>query len=646
MALEITPGKLLEEVESAQDWRDKHLTALGEMIRATHGPHYSRSEGSVFASENNWYAYLNLMVPRLVYDNPRFRVRTRRPGVQLGVADAIRHGLNRWARDFGLATTLERLAYDFCYVWFACYVTSEPQPGKLADQAYLFDKAGIPEFGDSSVMWPSVYRIPPGQLLLDAQARHPREARIIGHEWECDHEDLILRARAKPDEGWNMKEIKNLSPGEDSLTDQRFGAEAYGSDQQPHNPDRERVKLKDLWIAELELPDSPGAEEGYHGTIVTIGHGGGNDGETGKGAFVRKPRPFYGPPSGPYIIQGAYQLPDKLYPLSPLVAIEGQTRELNRHARAWSRSAEHHKRVILYDERDTKTAMKIKKAKHDFFVGIPGFEKQKYAEAVIGGATREQTEAYAFLHDRLQRVSGMDDAQQGNVTGKGTATEHSIVDEATSTRSAFVKQRFTGGVVEICKKVAWYMFHDDRIVFPLGEEAADDLNMEDPLFVGGNQDPESEGTFEDLELEIEPYSLERTNQGEHLRRSIEVVDRVVAYGQAMPMMPWIDWGLVFDFLGDALNETRMSDMVDVEAAIAQGAAMQTDAKDQPRLWKDSGSTGDAGGASSSVKAQSGIGAQLPGLGTTPSAPTSGFEGNQSGAGAAQRTTGAGAPGRL
>ena len=104
--LSTEPKDLYMEIEAAEELRAKHLASIGSQIEKYHGPFYKEGHYGSYAAENHYYEYISLIVPRLVFDNPRVRVGTRRPGTQDMVAQAIRLGLNRWIRDTNLRESL------------------------------------------------------------------------------------------------------------------------------------------------------------------------------------------------------------------------------------------------------------------------------------------------------------------------------------------------------------------------------------------------------------------------------------------------------------------------------------------------------------------------------------------------------------
>ena len=79
--LKTTPTGLIEEIQAACKARDEHLEQYEAMLARYHGPYYKQADQpDDYSPENSYYQYISVMVPRLVYDNPRVRVQSRRGG--------------------------------------------------------------------------------------------------------------------------------------------------------------------------------------------------------------------------------------------------------------------------------------------------------------------------------------------------------------------------------------------------------------------------------------------------------------------------------------------------------------------------------------------------------------------------------------
>lgn len=598
--LNVNASSLLEEIRAAERLRDKHLSSFGEQVERFHGPYWKGdSMNADYSPENHYYEYISLMVPRLIFDNPRVRVRTRRPGSQKFVAEAVRHALNRWAKDTSLRKVLRDTATDMLFN-FSVVMTSEEVNKSL--------KPHMDTTGNSKPMWPTCTRIPQNKFFIDPAATGVHDARFVGHKWIRDHEDLLDLAYDDKDAGWNVEAIENLKPTTD---EKELGR------REKDLPDRDEVVCYEVWIPEIELEDSLGPEEGFHGTIYTLGVvSGGDDDEEDRRAMIREPRPYYGPRWGPYTMFGVYKVPNAIYPLSPLMAIEGQVQDLNDHVLATSRSADQYKKLILVDNTDPKFAQRVKDAHDNYVIPVSGLERQRVVQAEVGGMTAQQLSYIQTARERLDRNSGIHDAQRGNVEGRGTATEIQVATEASTVRMAYIRQQFTDAVEQLLRTVAWFFYYDDRVIIPLGEEGQRALGLEDPWLVGGDHDPESGATFDDLELEIEPYSMARTTEGQHQQRVMQMYQLILQTAPLMPQMPFVNWKELLYHLGDAMNYPEIGELIDT--TMAQGMGEQQRAEEQRAMFeKHAGVAGKARPQTtqaSKISQPPDIGAgQLPGI---------------------------------
>ena len=571
--LNIEPKNLLEEVQAAERLRDAHLSSMSEQVERYHGPFYKKDYTQEYTGENHYYEYMSLMIPRLIYDNPRVRVTSRRSGTQELVAAAMPYAINNWVKETHFRKTLELLAAD-TLLNFGVALISETENRTLSPSKVQQDAV--------TPMWPRCTRVPQHRFIVDPIAATMEEARFVGHKWIRDKEDLLELAKKSDD--WNAKAIEDLG----TTTDREELGRTYSD-----MPDRKEIICYEIWVPEHQLEDALGPDDGFHGTIFTIGVTQNPDADSFKTAYIRKPRAYYGPSTGPYVMFGIYPVPNSIYPLSPLVAIEGQVAELNLHVASASRAAEQYKKLILVDNTDPKFVQRVKDASDNFVIPVSGLERQRVVQAEVGGMSPAQLSYLQIARDRLDRNSGVSDAQRGNVEGRGTATEVAVAAEASTIRIAFIKQQYADAVQRVLETVAWFFYYDDRVVAPLGLEGAADLGLENPWLVGGDPDRESGATFEDLELDIEPYSMERTSEGNHQRRIMEMFQLIMNTAPMVPQMPYINWKDLFSKLGDALNIPAMADIVNVDMATAMAGAPPQPNPEQMRFEKDVGKAGKA-----------------------------------------------------
>tara|TARA_R110002124_G_scaffold113388_1_gene267711 strand:+ start:8084 stop:9874 length:1791 start_codon:yes stop_codon:yes gene_type:complete len=574
--LDLSPGNFYNEIQVAEEFRDKHLLGLEDLIEQFIGPSYNGlSSEDNFLPENHVYEYLSLTVPRLIYDNPRVHVSTRRPVSQRGVAMAIEHGVNRWCRDTDCKETLQRLAYDMLLGFGVCITLEEPIKG------YGVVDAGAPH-------WPVLHRLSPSRWFMDPMALSMQDARFCGHRMIRDKDDLLAEASVDP--SWNKEVIEALAA---SAEVEETRGSSYNS-----APNRNEVVCYEVWVPEKIIDGSPGPDLGFNGTIYTMAVSNpGDDDEESRADFIRKPRPYYGPPTGPYTMFGAYVVPDCPYPLSPIVATQPQVMELNEHVKAATTSAAQYKKLVLVDAKNKKLVNDIKNQPDNFVIPVDGIDRDSVVPIELGGITNQQLTYMQVCRDRLDRNSGMQDAQRGVVTGDATATEIQVAEASGSLRFAYIHRQYQDSVRKVMKSAAWYLYHDERIVFPLGVEAAEDMGVPEPIFQGGMHMQSTGATFQDLELEIDTYSMQRANEPLLQRKAMEAFNLIVQAAQVMQTTPFIDWDSLLKKLGDAMNMPELGELIDQRMMQEMLAQQQQQEQMESMAAMSRGGGGGGGGAS-------------------------------------------------
>lgn len=548
------PNVAGREVEYAEKERDKRIAIFESQQKSRYvSPFFDSYQGTEtdvegnYSPENHYFEVVALMLPRLAFSNPSVTCTSRRLGPQEEVAIAMKHGLNRWVVDSHLEKRTSQLAVDYLFNYAVAHVSMIENPTINPDQH------------ESTPMWPEVNRVSQGDFFRDPLAQSPDTVRFCGHSYLIDKEDMVDIAKEEnkedKDAGWSISDIEAVPPG-------------YGEEEDLEDaPDRGQLLIKEIWVRGYEDEKHPGPDEGFHGTTFYYAFPASMDTENNMPIPIRDPQPFYGPATGPYVVGGMYYVPDEAYHLSSMVANEGPTRDLNRHARAMSDSMARYKNLILADNTDPLFADKVQNADHDLVLAIDGMDKAKVINMPVGGISPEWVSYFGLSKDRLDRASGIHEAMRGAITGKGTATETALADQAADTRIAWVKHQFTTFVETILSTVGWYMYHNDDVKFPIGRDAADELGVEEgmvPMFEGGDTDRESGASYEDLELKIEVMSMEHTSEATLQRRALQLLEVLTMVAQVAPTAPYIPWKDILNQVGQGLNIPGLAENFDIE----------------------------------------------------------------------------------
>lgn len=540
-------------IEHAESARNAHIDVSLRLAMQLKGGAFNSADANEWA-ENPVYEFLSLIVPRIVFDNPKFFCHSDAgPEAQM-VAGAIETALNRLVKDLNLRDDLQLLATDIMMGYAFGMVTREPLPG------YDPSEEGRP-------YRPVMVRIPAAWGFFDPMALTFQLCRFVGHQIPTDKPQLLEAAKKDKKLGWDIKKLEALTTTHEIHPDQ-----AKVRDQPPES---NQILIKEIWVPDSteDVSDHPGPSEGFHGTIYTLGVGGG----AGTGSFVRKPRAYFGPKTGPYFMGGIHTVPNSVFPLSPLVATMDQQQQLMRISKAMAESAARYRRFIVVNEKDRKLAQKLQSAKHDTVVPVPGFDGTNISHQEVGGITAQMIEQRRSAREELMTSLGMSDALRGNVTGVGTATENTIAEQASTVRLAYMKQQFGNVVRDIGRKFAWFMHADDETMMPQG---ANEEGVRE-WFLGGTDGGVS---YDDLEIDLDVASMERMNEGKMQQSFNQAAQFIINTAPLIPQTPWVNWSEFYSIGGKVWHMPGMDKLVDpaFAAAMSGGDPEQTP-RETPKL---------------------------------------------------------------
>jgi hypothetical protein len=493
---------------------------------------------------------------------------------------ALEDAGNRWILDTNYQREREKLGTDFCFAWSVAIVTQGARTG--------FEQAEDP------VMTPKAIRLSPRRFGWDPLSLSIEEARYMYHVMIRDKDDILEDAKDEKS-GWIKENIESV-PTDIDAKGLRNKYE-YGE-----TPSRNEVIYYEIWVPEYTLPEDDDFWSGmskeektrYHGTIFTVAWAS-EDGK-GQAAYLRDPRPFFGPRWGPYIVGGQYTVPDESAPLSALTANEGQIQELNNQARANNNAAQRRKTLALVDGLKPAMINKLAAAPDGDIVAVSGIEKNKVIEIEVGGASQDAQMREFELRGRVDRNLAMGDAVRGQVSGAGTATENAIAAQASSALTGFVDMKFVEFEKRLFRSVLWYFDQDERSVLPLGREYGVFVGGQSPeqmsegirravkagymprdqgdamiQMLGQMTDTDEEGSgmsFDDLEIHIDAVR----NDGSEVQKMIAASNAVMQMLPAVMSIPFWDWKSWLKRWGEAFNMPDLDQYLNLDAA-AEMASM-------------------------------------------------------------------------
>jgi hypothetical protein len=570
MSFPTTPMGIWEEIQVAELDTKARLRSWDDLVGKYVGPFFERNTESSehrYDPENHAYEVVRFYLPQLIYSNPRVRVRSRMYGADRA-ALKFQHVVNQWVQDRYFGEFLLMPVADSLFGYGATLMTREEHP-------FLKLENGKP------AMTVAKSRISPHAFFSDPLATDRESRRYQGHFYARDKDDALEYAQEHQDEGWNPDVISGLPTG--TAMDRLHRPGAWRE-----RLDREELVFCEVWVPEVELGEP---EEGYNGALYTLAVGVGDNGEA-FAEFPRDPQPYFGPNWGPYNLYDIFPVPDRKDRLAPLVATEGQARDWNRHARGVSNSAARYKRIILVDSDNPNLVEQVRDESHDEVIPVSGLEKDQVIPLEVGGITEQNIAYLEICKERVERVSGMSEAQRGQVQGQATATEAAIAAAAGDLGTEFVKLQEQRAVRRDLLGVAWHVNYDDEFRQALGPDAAEELGVElaegeIPVLKGGNP----EIPFEELALELEPMSMERVTNAQNQRRMVEAFTFALQLAQTKLTIPGFDADGFANAIGEAMNVPGLGEYIAGVPVAGSDEAMQAVQMMSPTAQALQGSAG-------------------------------------------------------
>ena len=484
-----SPQGLAEAVRSADDrmrpFRRHRLLFLKQYA----GPYYSAGAGTAVADMlgpqplNMVYSLVSVVLPHLIARSPRAMIRTPLERLR-GQAEVFALAWDHLAREIDLGRSLRTVVTDALFgagvmkVGLApgAEVESLSEPG-----GYLHD-AGQP-FADPVDL---------DDYVIDPAARTREHAAFEGNRYRLPREYVLESGLYDRGLAERLTAL-HADFGRQKASEISGGLET----DQPVK----YLELTDLWLpSENVVVTLPGDANGPQG-------------------FLREVQ-WYGPERGPYEMLGFHWVPDNALPV-PLVGLIFDLHVMiNKIARKLGRQADRQKDLVLFDERVSEEAEKVRDASDGEMIGVQNVDR--YSQVSFGGANEKGYEHLEFLFEQFRRIGGNTDLLGGLRPQSETLGQDEMLFANASVRIEDMRLQMQEFTRRIGEKLAWYLWYDPLIELPLTKRTA--AGDEVPVTFSARR---REGDFLDYFFDIAPHSMTPDTPTRRFRRTLEWIERVV-----------------------------------------------------------------------------------------------------------------------
>lgn len=536
---------LYAELQQAKNLLTTDIETFDKLRSRYGGPFYKLTgKDAAYDPENTAYIWVTNVISQVVHNDPTWIVESEQGGVYAITAGLKKQALDKWTRNEKLSEFLMNgPALDAQFLRGIAVMKLEPQK-----RGYKLD--------DKALM-PTLDRISPRDYCEDSTAKEHDDATWKAHRVVTTRKALLARAEASPGEGWNIPLIKSLqsSTTEMSQLDQ----------QRRSNLNRDEIVYWQVWDREWEGDEDPDYDA--NGGLMEIVEPSGEPGDDF--TYLRKPRPAYCPPWGPYYHFDAGKIPDEAHGLAPLVAVMQQSEDLNAAARAQLEDENSYMRFLLIDEMSAidprtnkpvrsgkKLAEIIANARHRKVFTAPAFDRNKAMEFEVGGPSAQGAASFANRLERHDRMMGLSQSRQGNTGSGQTATSDVIADQAAERRIGLIRMGIHRPTTQIGYGFLWYLQRERSIAVMVG--AGPDGGE---VWVNGGDWPEDDD-FGAYSCKIEPMSMEMTSPAVLQAQAQMMQNFFGLFAPLMPTTPWVNWKRLAQVTGNAWNVPYMGELID------------------------------------------------------------------------------------
>lgn len=496
------------------------------------GRHWSSGGSNRIVPVNLIARYITTVSRNLISKNPRVMLSTMRQDMRPAV-DAMQSWVNQKFVDDYFSETLARFVTDaLMCVGIMKVAVASPESASIDNYSE--------EVGE-----PFAEVIDLDDFVCDIAATSWKDVRFVGHRFRIPYEDAIAmgyfdsesrRSLAPDDTGPYNEE------GDEKISTLGRGYETDGTEDY-----KEMVTLWEIYL--------PGEKK-----IITLP--GDSTGVPKEGVKPLKVQEWIGPKCGPYHFLGFGIVPGNLMPKAPVMDLIDLHMLINRLWRKTGDQAERQKTLLLASGTQIDDAGRVT-GESDGGV-VPCDDPNAAKEFSYGGPHPGVVTFNTFAMQTFNSQAGNLDLLNGSGPQSKTATQDTMLNQNASAGVSDMQETTVASVARITAALLelwWY--HPTKVMTSVKSiPGLPEMDMRRDLYPAGTgQSLSRRGSFAELQVRIDPYSMRYRSPQERMAFIMGIVEK---HMPAFPMLQqagvFFDWQEYFKILatyGDEPDIVRL-----------------------------------------------------------------------------------------
>jgi len=511
-----------------------------QLVRLFAGPRWSEEVSQDKREFVNLIAlYVSIVGRSLIAKNPRVMLSTFDRALKPMVS-AMQTWANQQIKRMKLANTLQRVVTDALFSVGICKV-SLTTPAEAATASWG-QGAGLPHAG----------LIDLDDWGYDSNARSFEECGFLFHRYRVPLD-------AVRDSDLYSKDRKNLTPTDRRRHNETGGDRTSALGTSGYGDVEEWQDMVDLW--EVYLP--------RHRTVLTLASddGGLPDGDQDP----LREQAWVGPEAGPYHLLALGIVPGNALPKGPLQDLVDLHEAANRTFRKAVRMVDRVKENTFVQGGALEDGSRVMECDDGDVLRVD--RPEAVQTRVTGGQALQPVFVMATqFRDLFSYFAGNLEMMGGLSPQSKTATQDRLLNENASRTVTDLQARTVDFTSEVVEALCWYWYNDPFLVQRSRHSLPGLPNVEIARAVTPAM--RQRGRFEDLEIQVDPYSLQHSTPQERMQALNQVVQQIV-----IPMMQLLmQQGIAFDIhawlrkIGQYMDMPDLAEIVTIQEPPAPATA--------------------------------------------------------------------------